>query len=1105
MHVTFAALGGVGVTVDGIARPINRSRERQVLATLIASRNVALDADRIATEVWGADSGPATPALVQVAISRLRSLLEPRREQRKGDVIVSTAAGYLLRADPVDVDVWRFEDLATAVLGGDDEADQVAARCEEAGALWSRPYAGVEAPGPQRHADRLSELHADLVVEHGRALLDLGRAEAAVRLIAPLADEHPFREPLWCLLALAQYRSGRQAEALASLRRLRDGMCDELGVDPSAATLRLEQSILVHDPALLTDRALGPGRSGATPDGRSAAAPAVMTPVDPAPRIVGREAELATGTGLLEEAVRERSARVLLVAGEVGVGKTAYLTELQALARERGFEVLVGRNHRDDLAPALWPWVEIIRPVLDDADPATQQALRPVVTDGPSATQARVRPLRTYDAVLDLLSARAERRPLLLVIDDLHWADTATLRMLRHLASARLPMPVVVAASRRTNDTPSPPLLDCLADLSRSGVARVRLDGLDVDAVGQLLTPVVGEHDEVLAEFVTSVTAGNPFFVLQYGELLAATPDLRKLELSTLAVPEGIKDVLRQRLRQLPDRVVSLVVAASVLGRSIEPEVLAGLVDRPLDEVLEALDLAVVSGLVVEGDTDYAFVHALARDTAYGELSAARRVRMHDRAGRVLEELHGQGAETVSAIARHSWAASSLSAEHGTRALLWRARAAEIALTHHAHAEALALWRDIQGALPPASEAAARAHGGAAVALIHLSRLADAASQIETGVEISRALGAWQQLADLVITLAEAGPWAWPSHGRSRTDFIDAVEAALPHVDDRSQALLLAVLEVEHYVLGHASRRGLRAPVALELSRRLGDDDLHRRVLLFVVVGTTGIWAAPRRLALTRELLALDPRDDLLVSALLSLGIVEWENLHPQAADEAMARCAAQAEENRIGAATLPLAWWRATRARDTDAPDADELLAAALDLHRRSGASAYSDAVALAAARHDDGAEVRQRLESAPPARSRTVRALVAHALLEGGEPERARALIGEPVEPDDPEYSSLAGQCLRLLVLASLGTADEVGAALRPLEEHRGQTVTVSGMVDHCGVVDHFLAAGYAALDDPRAAATAADALRANEALGCLPWARRSAALVSALSPAL
>ena len=1128
--MSYAAFGGLQVTINDVVTPITRTRERQVLGSLIAARGVPTTAERLAADIWGADSAPTTVGLVQVAVSRLRSLLEPDRVQRHGNRLVSTAAGYELHAESDDVDVWQFEALAYQVLNGTHGAKEVVQLCSAALELWSAPYAGVSTPATARHADRLSELHADLQAEFGRALLDCGQPEAVVRLLTDVVDEHAYREPLWCLLALAQYRSHRQVNALATLRTLRTTMVEELGIDPATQTLELENAILRHDANLLTEPVLGSAHSRLEPDvgnrqsgpgslpgtpseSRSDEAsprssPSAHTHRSPPPNavdaLVGRDAELAVGESVLEDALAEPGRALLLVAGEPGIGKTAYLRALQELATRRGFEVLVGHSHDGDVAPPLWPWLEIIRPILDSAPDAVRDLLQPVITPQVPDPRAIEHPMRTYDAVVDLLAARAATRPLLVLLEDLNFADTATLQLLRNVARASFAAPLVVAMTRRTTEAITPELLDCLAELSRAGVSRVRLDGLDVVAVGAMLTRIVGEHDPELDVFVTEFTGGNAFFVLQYAALLAARPRGEEFDPAALDLPLGVKFVLLQRFGQLPETVRAIVWAAAVFASDIEPEALALLVDTPIDDVLSALDEAVSVGLMVEQGTQYAFVHALARDTAYTQLALARRIRMHDRASRVLETLHDGELDAVTAIAQHAWSASSLSLQHRERAVTWRIRAAQLALVQHADGEALRLWRDVLGVVPDQSETAALAHGGAAVALMNLMRLDEAAAEIQAGLETARTLGQWELVTELVGTLAVAGPWAWPITGQLQAGFVDVLKEAVPQVSSPSRALLLAILEVQLYYLADPVDRGGYAVEALELARQSEDPDLLRRVLVFLLVGTTGTWPVSQREQLIDELFALDPQEYLLVSALLSRVVVEWECLRPDAADAAMARCAAEAERLGIGSVGLLLAWWRATRARDRDAPDADRLLEEVAELHRSSGAYGVEDVLWFVATRYRGGEEIEQRLRDCPPPLFATSRLAAADALLQRGQVDQARAALGDAFWTDSPG-TGVDALCYQVTILARLGSPAQLGEAVRALEPYRGLTNCPGTWVDHCGVTDYFLAVGYAALGDPRALALATDAVAANELLGVRPWIRRASALVDSLSTGL
>ena len=596
--VTYAAFGAMTVTVDGVHHPLTRGRDRGVLAVLLAAHGVPVPADRLVAEVWGADAPPTALGLLQVSVSRLRSILEPDRASRAGIRLVSTGAGYAVRAGQDEVDTWAFEDAAAAVGAAGSPAD-VVIRAEEAERWWTGdPYAGCTAPAVVAEADRLRELRLVVQESYARALVDTGRPSEAALLLAPLATTQPYREGLWCLLALAQYRSARQAEALATLRTLRVRLVEDLGVDPSEQAQSLERAVLAQDVAIAAPPpAPAPARQTTTAVSRAA------TP--------GRARFTASAVALLDDASAAGEVRYLLVSGEAGIGKTRLVGDLAAFAEGSGFAVLVGRCHEGDDAPALWPWVTIVRG-LPGADDAPE--LAPLLADSSTADLSGGSGMRMFDAVVALLADSAGRQPLLVVLEDIHWADATTLHLLRHLASSAPAAPLVVVTTRRTAEGhPSDDLVDTMAALARAGAERLPLDGLDTGAVATLLSDAIGAHDPALDEQVARVTGGNPFFVLQYARLLQGLPDLAGADAAELPMPEGVRDVLHQRLNRLSEQTASTLAVAAVVGSFVDPDLLAELAGEPVTDLLDRLDLAVTAGLLEERGGGYAFVHALAQ------------------------------------------------------------------------------------------------------------------------------------------------------------------------------------------------------------------------------------------------------------------------------------------------------------------------------------------------------------------------------------------------------------------------------------------------------------------------------------------------------------
>jgi DNA-binding SARP family transcriptional activator len=1100
VSVRYTAFGAMAVSVDGEQQPLTRRRERGVLAVLLAAHGAPVAAERLVAEVWGEESRGQTLASLQVAVSRLRAQLEPDRTARTGSRLVSTAAGYSLVADVDDVDTWAFEALAEQALAAGSAEDRLRL-ADKARGLWSAlPYADCDAPLVLSETSRLGELRLTLEELRGRALLDLGRPDDAARALAEQAPRHPYRERMWSLLALAQYQCARQADALETLRRLRERLADDLGVDPSEEIQQLEQAVLRQDPSL----AAAQTRLAATPlPGPLVPRQRPATGLPGTVGTVGRDDATGQALGVVEDAASSQTVRFLLLAGEPGIGKSRLVEDLSRAASGRGAGVLVGRCHEGDYAPALWPWLSIVRTLVagGDVDPLLAPLLEGEVTDTATGSGTA---LRMFDAVVELVARAARERPLLLVLEDVHWADSTSLQLLRHLARSAPPMPVAVLCTRRTTEaTTGEDLVDTLAVLSQVGAERLRLDGLDDASVGALLTGSIGEHDPALDEFVAEVTGGNPFFVLQYARQLAGVPDLEHVQPSALPVPDGIRDVLRQRIRRLPEPVVRTLTSAAVLGRTIDPDLVAELAGVPVEDCLDQLDLAMTSGLVEDRDAGYVFVHTLTRESLYAEVSAARRMRWHDRAGRLVEARHRHGADDSATVAHHAHLAAPLGPVHAARACEWLARAAAVAETRFAHSESLELWRQVEDDAPAASPMTVEAKCGAAAALLRMARTVEARHEVEAAVAIGRELGRWDLVAKAASIYNGAGVWSWREHGVQDDEFIAVLTEATRHVSDPERARLLAALQMEHFYGWDSTVADPIGAESVEVARACGDRDLLVEVLMVRILATWGPLRAPQRLELINEVLSYDPVGELRVFVLFQLGTALYEVFEPAKAAAAMEQCAEEAAAMRHTGVEIPLAWWRFAQARDREDPDAAELGRTAFALHRLSGYIAGLELECLSAIRGaPPGAPVDADVVTLARQAIPGLRAMVAHAVLESGDADTAYDLLGEPAPPGAMEYSVLAGHCLRVAVLAATGTPEEVRVAMEQITPYAGQVVTY-GTVDHLGVVDHFLALGHAALDDPRAARLHAEqAVVLNRRLRCLPWLRRSEALLAGLS---
>ena len=278
-----------------------------------------------------------------------------------------------------------------------------------------------------------------------------------------------------------------------------------------------------------------------------------------------------------------------------------------------------------------------------------------------------------FSAVVGFLASYSAERPLLIVFDDLQWADTGSLSLLRHLAaSQQIPAVLLLGAFRDSELNQSPALLDTLAALHRmAGVQRVELVGLDDDGVVSLLEAVAGHALDgasvKVAHAIARETDGNPFFVRELIRHLAETGAVAQDERGRwgsgtasgpLALPDSVREVIGARVGRLGREASRLLSVAAVIGRDFDLALLAKSTAQPEDDLLDLLEAATAVSLVREGGVvgSYSFAHALIQHTLYQDIGATRRARAHRRVAQALEELDG-GRPTgrIAELARH-WA-----------------------------------------------------------------------------------------------------------------------------------------------------------------------------------------------------------------------------------------------------------------------------------------------------------------------------------------------------------------------------------------------------------------------------------------------------------------
>ncbi len=578
----------------------------------------------------------------------------------------------------------------------------------------------------------------------------------------------------------------------------------------------------------------------------------------PGPGVIGRHLHLVTVEEAYKRVASHQGREVVLIAGEAGQGKTTLAAEAARRAHAEGAIVLLGRCD-EELGVPYAPFAEALNHYVSHAPEELLTAH--VAAHGPElsrltrALRSRVQGLAQpsegadaeteryvlYAAVLGILAAACEERPVVLVLDDLQWADVASLQLLRHLVKEADPLQLLILGTYRDTElSPTHPLAETLGALRREpGVGRITLKGLDDDEVVQYLESAAG-HDLSkegleLAHAVYGETDGNPFFVSEMLRHLTESGAVYKDDagrwvmgdLGDVILPNSIKEVVATRVARLGEQANRVLSVAAVIGRDFDIEPLSRVTGRDEDELLDLLDAARAVALVREAPElpgRYTFSHGLVQHTLYQELSATRRARIHRQVAEALEEIYGDlEAARVGELAHHWFHATQL--VDTQKAISYSRQAGELALAALAPEDGVRYFNQalqLLDQLPAADPALAvdlRLDLGIA------QRQAGIPAYRETFLE---AAGRAQALGDpdrLVKAALGNNRGLYTALGLVDEERVAVLESALemfPPGDSPERAVLLATLCSE-LAYGPLDRRLAVAGQATEIAERLAD------------------------------------------------------------------------------------------------------------------------------------------------------------------------------------------------------------------------------------------------------------------------------------------
>ena len=842
----------------------------------------------------------------------------------------------------------------------------------------------------------------------------------------------------------------------------------------------------------------------------------------------GRRSEL---DGL--ERAWEGRQRLVLVGGEAGIGKTRLVTEFAEQRRRAGATVAWGRASEEGLGPYL-PFVEIVRSLITTTD---ESRLAQLLADGgelirlvpeleakvgqrlaPTRAEAGTEQRLLFEAVSTLLAAFA---PLLVVLDDIHWADDASIALLRYLARDPALGDVVLVVTAREVDL-TPEIAGLLAELGRhADVSRLHLGALDHDVLLCLVGDIVGSAiGEDLLRSVSEATDGNPFFVEEMTVHLidsglvddVAGQAVLRGDPGAVGVPDRVRETLTRRLLLLSADALDLLSAGSVIGRDFDLSVAGAAAELDGLRLVDAADDGLLSGLIEEtGPGRLSFSHALVQQAVGARLSYARAAVIHRRVAEALEKkAEGEDPASVPAadLARHWTAVAAVDPSAAPTAARWAVRAGDLALAAAAADEAIARYEQASTLWSAASRGHADALVRLGTALQYRGRADEADERFRQALALALVLGDPALQARAAIGLGRRYPY-WESDS-DRIEILEGALAALGHDDELLRLTLMGLL-VTQMINGFRLDEAHRRDELADQLAAIADDPATSRETL-CCLGQTRLYDCvedPLRLkrVAARLVTVGQAQNDLRVLAVArfsqALSALDRGSMTDLTA-------AADAYDSVTAALDDPRERSQASTVRSTIAfiegryADGEELTTRALTLGRESGdynaELVFHAQGLLRAVDRGQAAEVLPLLLAATDYQriaSFTAGAALCAAI--AGDRELALSLLEQLMDTGLDGYPRGADHLAPMAFLAHtcalLGTVEHAGPMSVALMAHPAHAVRVGPLIGWWGPVDHHIGSLYRLLGRlEEAKVHLRQALELEQQMGARPFAART-----------